>query len=123
MTKKKKRKMKKARAKNSRAKNVQFTSGAERSGDVEHVRFDLITPVGLERLARRYALGAEKYADRNWEKGLPASDCINHVRSHINNYLAGNKDDDDLAGAAWGLFAIMHYEEVNPECIDIPSRE
>lgn len=102
---------------------VKFPSGAVRTTDANHVRYDLISTVGLRRLAARYAMGAKKYKPHNWEKGLPASDTMNHVLNHINLWLAGDKSDDNLAGAAWGLFALMHFEEKLPKCVDIPSRE
>ncbi len=98
-------------------------SGAERSTHANHVRYDLISTVGLRRLAERYALGAEKYTPYNWERGLPASDTMNHVMNHIQLWLAGDTTDDNLAAAAWGLFALMHFEEINPECIDVPTRK
>lgn len=109
--------------KKKRTKKVEFDTGATRSGDSEHVRFDLISPVGLERLARRYALGAELHGDRNWEGGMPVSDLLNHVMYHQNLYLAGDKSDDHLGAMAWGLFAIMHFEELSPENVDIPTRK
>lgn len=99
-----------------------FPSGAVRSTDAADVRYDLISPIGLRRLAARYALGAKNHGDHNWEKGLPASDTLNHALNHINLWLAGDATDDNLAAAAWGLFALMHFEEVMPEMIDVPSR-
>jgi hypothetical protein len=101
---------------------VRFDSGAARSADVESVRYDLITPVGLRRIAETYAEGSKKYGDRNWEKGVPASVMLNHVSAHINKYLDGDKTEDHLAHAAWGLMGLMHFEEKKPEMIDIPSR-
>lgn len=101
---------------------VQFASGAVRSGDAEGVRFDLITPIGLRRLAETCAEGARKYGDRNWEKGMPATVLLNHAIRHIYLYLAGNRDEDHLAHAAWGLLGVCHFEEVMPEMIDIPTR-
>ena len=99
-----------------------FESGAERSTDADGTRYDLISTVGLRRLAETYAEGAKKYAARNWEQGMPAGETMNHVLNHLNRWLDGNTTEDDLAHAAWGLFTIMHFEEKNPECIDVPSR-
>jgi len=78
--------------------------------------------------------GAFKYGEGNWEKGLPTSDVINHTIEHILNWsdafresLKNNKgdmnqvwyemrrhsqEDDDLAGAAFGLIVLM-YQEAN----------
>ena len=54
-----------------------FPSGAVRSSDADDVRFDLITPIGLRRLAEAYAEGARKYGDSNWQRGIPASQMLN----------------------------------------------
>jgi hypothetical protein len=94
---------------------VKFSTGAIRSNDAESARYDLITPIGLRRLAERYALGSKKYGDFNWEKGMPINDLLNHALSHINQFLSGDRSDDHLAGAAWGLMASMHSQEQWPE--------
>ncbi len=87
-----------------------FPSGAKRSKKSE--RFDLICPVGLKRIARRYALGAAKYSDFNWCLGVPASECLNHLIAHVVDFMEnGNSKDDNLAAIAWNAIALMHYEE------------
>ena len=100
-----------------------FPTGAVRSSDADSTRFDLITPIGLRRLAETCAQGAVRYGDHNWEKGFPASSLVNHALRHINLWLAGDGSEDHLAHSAWNLLAIMHFEEVWPELIDIPSRQ
>lgn len=92
-----------------------FGSGAVRSGDVKHLAYELISPIGLRRLAARYQLGAEKYAAFNCEKGMPISDLVRHAIAHCYQYLAGDRSDDHLAGAAWGFIMAMHSEELWPE--------
>lgn len=99
-------------------KQETFKSGAKRdrmvagSKDSIHVaRYDLITPVGLRRLAETYGEGAEKYGENNWKKGLPMSNVLNHALAHIVTYLSGDRTEDHLAHAAWGLFAAMHFEK------------
>ena len=52
-------------------------------------RYDLITPFGIARLAKWYELGAAKYADRNWEKGMPFSRYIDSAKRHIDKYIMG----------------------------------
>lgn len=101
---------------------VKFASGAVRSSDADGVRFDLITPIGLRRLAETYKEGSVKYGDNNWQKGFPASDVMNHAIRHMYLWLDGDKTEDHLAHAAWGLFTVMHFEERKPECIDVTSR-
>lgn len=98
-----------------------FTTGAVRSTDADGVRFDLITPIGLRRLAETYAEGAKKYGEYNWLKGFPASDLMNHTIAHCYKFLSGDKSEDHLAHAAWGLLTIIHFQETRPELIDIPA--
>lgn len=102
---------------------ITFETGAMRSGDAEGERYDLITPVGLRRLAETCADGASKYGDRNWEKGFPVSVLVNHALRHINLWLSGDDSEDHLAHAAWNLLGVMHFEELRPELIDLPSRK
>ncbi len=94
---------------------VRFASGAVRSSDAEATRFDLISPIGLEAVARTCAEGAAKYGDFNWERGMPAHDLLNHALRHIYRYLAGDRSEDHLPHAAWGLLAAIHSEALWPE--------
>jgi len=95
-----------------------FFTGAERSNDADSTRYDLISSVGLRRLAETYAEGAKKYSDHNWRKGIPSSECMNHAQRHLNIYLSGDRSEDHLAHAAWNLFTIMDNEENLPEMMD-----
>jgi hypothetical protein len=76
--------------------------------------------------------GALKYGECNWERGLVTSDTINHIFDHLNSYanffremLKMNegdmsqvatgmqnfsKNEDHLAGAAFGLAVLMYQE-------------
>lgn len=99
-----------------------FATGAVRSTDADGVRYDLMSPHALERIAMTCAEGANKYGEHNWTKGLPISSCINHALRHIVLYLAGDDAEDHLAHAAWNLMAVMHFEEVLPDMQDIPAR-
>ncbi len=99
-----------------------FATGAVRSTDADSVRFDLITPIGLRRLAETCAEGARKYGDGNWTRGIPASVMLNHAIRHIYLYLAGDDSEDHLAHAAWNLLGVCHFEEAMPEMIDLPAR-
>ena len=93
-----------------------FASGAIRQATVagqkgRPVRFDLISPIGLRRLAETMAEGSAKYGDHNWEKGIPVQNLLNHALAHIYEYLGGDRSEDHLAHASFGLFAVMHFEE------------
>lgn len=84
-------------------------------------RFDLITPFALERLAKWYELGAQKYAPRNWEKGMPFSRYLDSAERHLNKFKMGMTDEDHLAAAAWNIMCIIHHEELGQtELDDLP---
>jgi hypothetical protein len=99
-----------------------FQAGATRDCRAGKGRFDLISPHGLKRLAVVYEKGAEKRGDRNWEGGVPVSRCLDSALRHITQYLAGERDEDHIAQAAWNLFAVMHFEAVKPEMQDLPAQ-
>lgn len=99
-----------------------FASGAVRGVDFPE-RFDLINPTGLRRLAETYGEGTLKYGDENWLKGIPNKNLMNHLMKHLNSYMLGDKSEDHLAHAAWGLFAIMHNEELLPKMNNITTRK
>ena len=100
-----------------------FSTGAVRGSDADDVRFDLITPIGLRRLAETCAEGARKYTDHNWERGIPASVLLNHAIRHIYLWLQGDRSEDHLAHASWSTIAVCHFEETMPEMIDVPTRK
>lgn len=84
-------------------------------------RYDLITPFGILRLAKWYELGSKKYADRNWEKGMPFSRYIDSAKRHIDKFIMGMEDEDHLAAAVWNLLSIIHHQELGQtEFDDMP---
>lgn len=100
-----------------------FSTGAVRGSDAAGVRFDLITPIGLRRLAETCAEGAKKYGSHNWLRGIPASEMLNHAIRHIYLWLEGDASEDHLAHAAWNILGVAHFEEAMPEMIDVPARQ
>ena len=93
----------------------EYNTGAVRSADCEQTRYDLISPIGIERLARTYAEGAAKFGAFNWENGMPVGDLLNHALAHIYKFLGGNRDEDHLAHAAWNLLGAIHSLELWPD--------
>lgn len=101
-----------------------FESGAVRQAGVAgqkitEPRYDLITPIGLRRLAETCGEGSLKYGDDNWLKGIDAKNLLNHALAHINAWTTGDMSEDHLAHATWNLFAIMHFQETDPKLINI----
>lgn len=97
-----------------------FDTGSKRSVEADAERYDLISEIGLERLARTYAEGIAKgYEMHNWRLGQPFSVVLNHVLWHLNKYKKGENGEDHLAHAAFGLFALMEFETTHTELNDL----
>jgi len=91
------------------------------------LRLDLIPPEAEEALAEVLTYGANKYADRNWEKGMKMLPITASLRRHLLKWLKGeNKDDESglshlkhvLANAAF----LVTMEERMPEMDDRPCK-
>ena len=97
---------------------VVYAGGALREPPTGKGRYDLISPFAIHRIARHYENGAVKYADRNWEKGIPFGRCLDAMARHLNQYRMGDRAEDHLAAIAWGACAIMHYEAMGMTDLD-----
>ncbi len=98
----------------------EFETGAVRDrGDLKP-RPDLISPFALERVGMHMAKGAKKYKDRNWELGMPMSECWASLFRHVIQWGVGMRDEDHLAAIIFNAQAIMHYEATKPELDDMP---
>ena len=75
-------------------------------------RPDLISPFAEERQGHWLRLGAAKYAERNWERGMPFSRCVASLKRHVMKYQQGLRDEDHLAAIMFNAMALIHYEEM-----------
>lgn len=99
------------------------------------LRYELISNIGLERIAEVYTKGAEKYTlynedgsvkddgANNWKNGFSWMDTIGSVERHIQSWKKGEDFDPELktrhlANAAWGLIALLEFEKTHPELDD-----
>jgi len=91
------------------------------------LRFDLIPVYPLEKLAEVYTIGAKKYTDRNWEKGIQWGRIFAAMMRHAWKFWRGERYDEvdgqeHLASVAWCAFALMEYERTHPELDDRSER-
>lgn len=98
-----------------------------RKEDAGKLRFDLF-PVGpLEELARVFTIGAQKYNDRNWERGLQFGRVFAALMRHAWAWWRGEQNDPEdgqhhLSSVAWCALALMELEDTHPELDDRPRR-
>ena len=89
----------------------EFDTGAVRDRQAGKGRYDLLSPIAMRRMARHFENGSAVHGDRNWERGQPLSRFIDSALRHLFQYLAGERDEDHLAAAAWNVMGIMEMQE------------
>lgn len=112
--------------------NISLSTSQDKPEGVKYddgkLRFDLIPAFALEQLAAIYTMGAAKYADRNWEKGIKYSRVFAAIMRHLWAFWRGETIDSEsglphVAHAAWGCFALLQYLSTCPEFDDRPNKE
>lgn len=83
--------------------------------DANKLRLDLIPPEFLIELARVYTMGALKYDDDNWRKGMPWRKVYRPIWSHFIKWLSGHTIDSEtgchhLAMVAWNCATLFMYQ-------------
>jgi hypothetical protein len=91
------------------------TTNAGAKADTGKLRYDLIPPEALRGLAHVYTLGAQKYADRNWEKGILYGRIYAALMRHLEQWRLGEDNDPDnaqrhLDSVVWNAVALATYE-------------
>lgn len=77
-------------------------------------RFDLIPPEALWGLALQYGIGAQKYDDRNWERGYDWSLSFAAMQRHAWAFWSGEDIDPEttnhhLAAVAFHAFSLLTF--------------
>ena len=102
-----------------------------RPGGVKHddgkLRYELIPPDALAALAYVYTIGAKKYDDWNWRKGMSWSRVYGALMRHLIAWQQGETYDRDdgqehLAAVAWCAFTLMEYERLEVGTDDRPCQ-
>ena len=91
-------------------KRQEFNTGSRRDLQAGKGRMDLLPMLSLIRLAKHFEGGANKYGDRNWEKGQPLSRYFDSAMRHAFKYILGMRDEDHLIAACWNLMCLAQTE-------------
>lgn len=78
--------------------------------DEEETRPDLIPDIAINRLAGLMYRGAQKYAPRNWEAGMPISRVYASLYRHLIQWVAGDTSEDHMSAVLWNAAVIITYE-------------
>ena len=94
--------------------------------DIEMISFDDIIskalPEMLQDLAVHFQKGAEKYGERNCEKGIPLWSFRDSGLRHLGQWLMGNRDENHFIAAIWNFVMALWTIDHHPErCGDKPE--
>jgi len=86
-----------------------------RKNDIGKCRLDLIPPDALWEVGKVYTMGATKYDDRNWEKGIQYGRVFAAMLRHAWKWFSGETYDTEdgqhhLASVIWCGLALLHYD-------------
>jgi hypothetical protein len=73
---------------------ITHTSGAQKD-KIDKLRLDLVPPEMILSLGTVLTYGAQKYDDRNWEKGIPYMDSYAASMRHLLQWASGVDIDDE----------------------------
>ncbi len=77
----------------------------------------------LIEVSKHYEEGAKKYADRNWEKGIPLHCFIDSAVRHYLKARRGDEDERHDRAVLWNLFGALWTMKHHPDLIDLPFAE
>ena len=86
-----------------------------RKDDTGKSRWDLMSPVFLDGIAHVLMFGANKYADRNWERGIAYGRVFAALMRHLWKWWGGASTDEEtgyshLWHAGCCLMFLAHFE-------------
>ena len=102
------------------------------SGDTEFVYRAIENFQGLARwgvskmlleVSKHYEDGANKYEERNWEKGMPLHCYIDSGVRHYLKYRRGDQDEPHDRAFVWNMLGALWTQTHKPELIDLPFVE
>jgi hypothetical protein len=82
------------------------------------LRYDLISPALELEVAKVATVGAEKYGDRNWERGIPTDECVGALKRHLARFQMGQQicpldGIHEMAHVAFWCMVILHQAKID----------
>lgn len=91
---------------------VEFARNTEHIGDVY---------TAILEVSKQYEDGAKKYAERNWEKGIPLHWFIDSGVRHYLKLLRGDNDEPHDRAFIWNMLGAIWTHKNKPDMIDLPK--
>lgn len=93
----------------SKTSDVSYLYGALNSC-IEHGLFNNYPDMVLE-VSKHFEEGANKYGERNWEKGIPEDRYIDSAVRHYLKYKRGDSDERHDRAFAWNIMCLIWTHE------------
>ena len=77
----------------------------------------------LLEVSKQYEDGAKKYAERNWEQGIPCHCFVDSGVRHYLKFRRGDKDEPHDRAFLWNMYGLIWTHCNKPELIDLPFKE
>lgn len=72
----------------------------------------------IMELSMHYQEGAQKYAERNWEKGIPISSFVDSGLRHLMKHLRAENDERHDRAFVWNMVGLLWTLRNHPEMDD-----
>lgn len=83
----------------------------------------VVMPDALLETAMHYEEGAEKYSERNWQKGIPLHCYIDSGIRHYLKFRKGDNDERHDRAFIWNMLGAIWTFRNRPEMDDLPRCE
>jgi len=108
---------------NGETRMIDASTGGEKGRKL--ARFDLLPPGALWTISEHFGKGAEKYAERNWERGYAWSLSYGALLRYLMEWWYGEDnapelDSPHLAAAGFHVLALLHFAVHLPDGDDRP---
>lgn len=92
---------------------TQYVATKQKIQDVSKVKV-------LLEVSKHYEAGARKYAERNWELGIPVHCFIDSGVRHLLKVVDEWDDEDHINAFVWNMLGAIWTHKQYPELIDLP---
>ena len=90
-------------------------------GEGSNMPQDIIFAKAMMDLSVHYKNGALKYAERNWEKGIPLHSFIDSAVRHLCKEMLGWQDEPHDIAIMWNLYGAIWTLQHHPHLNDLPN--
>lgn len=77
-------------------------------------------PNAMMEVSKHYEDGARKYAERNWEKGIPCHCYVDSGVRHLLKWIDKWNDEPHDRAFIWNMLGLLWTVKHKPECNDLP---